>query len=83
MEINKKTIQSLSSLSDDELKKKITDAALSCGVSRDTADKYLTDIGAIRKKLTSLSDRQIQNLLSALGEENVRKIKNGWENGAK
>lgn len=83
MELNKKSLRSLTSLSDEELREKIFSAAASAGVDKSKASAYLNDMTAIKKKLNSLSDVQIKALLSALGEENVRKIKEGLDNGSK
>ena len=82
MELNKKSLRELTSLSDEELKEKIAAAAESAGIDRTRTSAYLTDIAGIKKKLNSLSDAQIKALLNALGEENVRKIKEGLDNGS-
>ena len=79
MEINRQNLKKLTELSDEALRKKIEDAASSCGIDPGKSAAYLTDM--IKKKLSSLSDSQIKALLGALGEENVRKIKNGLDNG--
>ena len=83
MEINRKSLSELTALSDEQLKSKIESAARSCGVDASKAAPYLSDMAAVKKKLNSLSDAQIKALLSALGDENVRKIKNGLDNGTK
>ena len=83
MELNKKSLSELTSLSDDELREKINAAASSCGIDSLRTSPYLSDMTGIKKKLNSLSDAQIKALLSALGEENVKKIKNGLDNGRK
>lgn len=82
MELNKKSLRELTSLSDEELKEKIAAAAESAGIDRTRTSAYLTDIAGIKKKLNSLSDTQIKALLNALGEDNVRKIKEGLDNGS-
>lgn len=83
MEINRKSLKELTALSDDQLRDRIESAARSCGVDASKAAPYLSDMSAVKKKLNSLSDAQIKALLSALGDENVRKIKNGLDNGTK
>ena len=83
MEINKKSLREITSLSDDELREKINSIAESAGIDRSRTSPYLKDISGIKKKLNSLSDAQIKALLSALGEENVKKIKKGFDNGSK
>ncbi len=82
MELNKKNLQKLTSLSDDELREKISAAAEFAGIDRSRSSPYLNDIAGIKKKLNSLSDAQIKALLHALGEENVRKIKEGLDHGS-
>ncbi len=81
MELNKKNLRELTSLSDAELRDKINSAAAACGVDKSKTEAYLHDMTAVKKKLNSLTDTQIKALLSALGDENVRKIKNGLDNG--
>ena len=83
MEINKKSLRELSSLSDEQLREKINSAAASCGIDSSKTAPYISDMAAVKKKLNSLTDAQIKTILSALGEENVRKIKNGLDNGPK
>lgn len=83
MEINRKSLGELTALSDEELAEKIRSAARSCGVDASKTAPYLSDMTAVKKKLNSLSDVQIKALLSALGDENVKKIKNRLDNGTK
>jgi len=83
MEINKKSLQKLSSLSDEQLRDKINSAAASCGIDASKTAPYISDMAAVKKKLNSMTDAQIKTILSALGEENVRKIKNGLDDGPK
>lgn len=82
MEISKKDLQKLSSLPDDQLREKILAAASSCGVDGRRAEAYMSDMTQIKKKLASLSDAQIRMILSAIGEENVRKIKESINDGS-
>ena len=82
MELNKKSLQKLTELPDDELREKINAAVESAGIDRSAALPYLTDIAGIKKKLSCLSDTQIKAILHALGEENVKKIKAGLDNGS-
>lgn len=74
MEINKDRIRSLASLSDDELRERIKAAAKACGMDGELAAKRLPDMGTVKKKLGSLSDTQIKALVSALGEDRIKKI---------
>lgn len=83
MELNKKNLRELTSLSDDELREKINAAASSCGIDKSKTSAYLSDMAGIKKKLNSLTDTQIRAILNALGEENVKKIKEGLGNGSK
>ena len=83
MELNKKSLRELAALSDDELREKINAAAASCGIDRSHTSSYLKDMAGIKKKLNSLSDAQIKALVNALGEENVKKIMDGLDDGRK
>ncbi len=81
MEINKKSLRELSELSDDQLRDKINSVAASCGIDASKTAPYISDMAAVKKKLSSLTEAQIKAFLNALGEENVKKIKNGLDNG--
>ena len=81
METDKEYIRSLSSLSDEALREKIKAAAEACGIDGKRAAAGLSDMRAVRKKLDSLSDAQIKAIISAVGEENLRKIRSGMKNG--
>ena len=81
-EINKKDLDALSGLSDEALREKILSAVSSCGVDRRAAERRLPDMKLIRKKLASLSDKDIKTLSAALGEENLGKLRDGLKDGS-
>lgn len=67
-------ISKLLNLSDGELRKKISDAAISAG-----ADKYLTaraisDMSKIRKMLSGLSAEQVNAVLARFGSDAVSEL---------
>ena len=82
-EFDKKDLSSLSAQPDEELRERILTALQSCGVDRNAASRRLPDMKLIKKKLASLSDRDIKTLVAAFGEENVGKLRDGLVNGSK
>lgn len=81
MEINKDYIDSLSSLSDDELRERIKAAAKACGIDEKRAAASLGDMSSVKKKLRSLSESQIKAAVSAVGEDKIDKIRSELEHG--
>ena len=47
------------------------------------ASRRLPDVKVIRKKLASLSDKDIKTLCAAFGEDAVAKFRDGLVNGTK
>ena len=82
-EINKENLAALSGLSDEELREKILSVVASCGIDRKTAEARLPDMKLIKKKLASISDRDIRTLTAALGEDKIGKIKDALGDGSK
>ena len=82
-EIDKKDIDALTGLSDGELRERILSAVSSCGIDRNAAARRLPDVKVIRKKLASLSDKDIKTLCAAFGEDAVAKFRDGLVNGTK
>lgn len=81
MEINREMLKKLASLPDDELKEKILSIAERAGVPGDRAEKKLTDIPAIKKKLMNITDGEIRLLMLALGDKNAALLKEKLNNG--
>ncbi len=81
MEINKKSVDGLCSLPDDELRRRIKAAAGALGADPDKIPAELTDMSTIKRKLSSLSDRQIKAICGALGEERLNRIMKAADDG--
>ena len=82
MQINKKSVEKLCSLPDDALKEKIRAAAEACGADGDAAVSKLTDLPALKRRLSSLSDAQIKAICQAVGEDKLNKIKRSLDDGS-
>ena len=81
MEINKKSVEKLCSLSDDALKEKIRAAAEACGADGDAAVSRLKDLPALKRRISSLSDAQIKAICQAVGEDKLDRIKRSLGDG--
>lgn len=82
-EFDKKGLEALSALPDGELRERILSALQSCGIDRTAAARRLPDMRIIRKKLSSLSEKDIKALGTVLGEESINKLRDGLSNGPK
>ena len=72
--IDKKELDKINNISDDELRKSISQVAQSAGLDSNTIGQMLSDIGAIRKTVSTVSQNDIDAIVRNLGEENVGKI---------
>ena len=82
-EISKKDLDALSALSDEELRERILSAVSACGIDRAKAAARLPDVRIIRRKLASLSDKDIKTLTAAFGEKAASAFADGLLNGTK
>lgn len=72
--IDNKQLQKLLSLSDEELRKKVADAAIAAG-----ADKYMTatalsDVTKLRAMMSALTSEQINAMLSKIGADTAAEL---------
>ena len=65
--IDNQKINKLLSLSDSELRKKISDAAISAGADKYLTAKALADVGKIREMLENLTPEQINAVMARFG----------------
>ena len=76
MEIDKKQIMNkLDTISDEELKNIVRAIAQSAGVSGRRVEQTVSDISKLRKGLSGMSERDLQNALSMLDEDTLNNIK--------
>ncbi len=76
MEIDKKQIMNkLDTISDEELKNIVRAIAQSAGVSGRRVEQTVSDISKLRKGLSNMSERDLQNALSMLDEDTLNSIK--------
>ena len=77
MEIDKRQIMNkLDTISDEELKNIVRAIAQSAGVSGRRVEQTVSDISKLRRGLSNMSERDLQNALSMLDEETLNNIKN-------
>ena len=72
--VDKSKIQKILSLNDEDLRKKVTEAAITAG-----ADKYMTaialsDMDKLRTMLGNLSEEQISALVEKIGKDTADEI---------
>lgn len=67
-------ISKILKLSDEQLKKTVSDAAISCGGNEKDIKYALSDISKLRSAIANLSQKDIDNLIAAVGEEKAREI---------
>ena len=65
--INNSNIENLLSLSDSELRKKISDAAISAGADKFMTSKVLSDMPKLRAMMSALTPEQINAVLEKMG----------------
>ena len=78
MQIDKEKLQNLLSLSDDELRKKITDVVNSSGFDkkdRDNLDKAVKNMKDLKKTLKNIDDESIKKAMDALGVDKIEEIR--------
>ena len=74
MQIDKSKLNSLAKLDDETLKKTITQTATQCGADTRKISASLSDMGKLRATLMTLSEKDIEKILRAVGPENAQII---------
>jgi len=67
--LDKSHLEKLLSLSDSELRKKISDAAISAGADKFMTAKALADMTKLRAMMTALTPEQINAVLAKMGPD--------------
>ena len=67
-------LQKLMSLSDTDLRKKISEAAISAGADKFMTAKALADMPKLRAMMSSLTPEQVNTLLSQLGPDAAKEL---------
>ena len=78
MQIDKEKLQKLLSLSDEEIKKKVSDAVSSINLDkkdRETLDKALKNMKDIKKTIGSIDGESIKKAVDTLGAEKIEELK--------
>ena len=74
MQIDKSKLNSLANLDDDTLKEAITQTAAQCGADPRKISASVSDMGKLRKTILSLSDKDIEKIMRAVGPGNAQII---------
>lgn len=69
-------LEKLLKLSDSELRKKISEAAISAGADKFVTAKALADMPRLRAMMSSLTPEQINSVLTKMGPEAASKLAN-------
>ncbi|PWM69736.1 MAG: hypothetical protein DBX61_01125 [Clostridiales bacterium] len=67
--LNNEQIKKLLSMSDEELRKKIADAAVAAGADKFMTARALSDVGRLRGLISALDERQVNDLLKKIGPD--------------
>lgn len=73
--ISKDNIDSFLKLDDNELKSKITAAALAGGADEKLIKNALSDMSKLKNTVSNLSQSDIDNILKSVDMQNLQKIK--------
>lgn len=73
--ISKDNIDSFLKLDDNELKSKITAAALAGGADEKLIKNALSDMSKLKNTVSNLSQSDIDNILKSVDKQNLQKIK--------
>lgn len=83
--LDKSHLEKLLSLSDSELRKKMSDAAISAGADKFMTAKALSDMTKLRAMMTALTPEQINAVLAKMGpnaaSELAKQVNNSSHNG--
>lgn len=67
-------IKKMLSLSDEELRKKISEAAIAAGADKYMTARALSDTEKLRTMISALNEEQINALLSRMGPETAKEL---------
>lgn len=72
--INEENIKSFSKLSDDEIKKRISAAAVAGNISTEKLKNVLSDTEKVKSVISGLTPKDIERLINIVGRENAEKM---------
>ena len=79
--VSKDKLNKINEMSDEQLKKSLEDVALSAGFNKKASADMLSDMGSIRKAVSSVSQSEIDSIINNMSEENASKITEILTNG--
>ena len=74
--LNNEQIKKLLAMSDEELRKKIADAAVAAGADKFMTARALSDVGRLRGLISALDERQVNDLLNKIGPDAASELSN-------
>ena len=72
--INKENIDNFLNLSDSEIRKRITAAALEGNISTERLKKALSDTEKVRRVVSEMTPEDVERFIRILGRENAEKM---------
>ena len=78
MQIDKDKLQKILNLSEDELKKKVTDAVNSSSLEKkdkESLDKALKNMKDIKKTLGNIDEESLKNAINSIGADKIEELK--------
>lgn len=72
--ISEENIKSFSKLSDDEIKKRISAAAVAGNISTEKLKTVLSDTERVKSVISGLTPKDIERLINIVGRENAEKM---------
>lgn len=72
--LDNQQLKKLLSLTDDELRKKVSEAAIAAGADKYMTSKALSDVEKLRNMMEALSAEQINSMLSKIGPDAANEI---------
>jgi len=78
MQIDKDKLQKILNLSDDDFKKKVTEAAITSGLDKkdkENLDKALKNVKDIKKALGNIDEESLKKAADALGIEKLTELR--------
>ena len=78
MQIDKDKLKNMLNLSDDEIKKKVTDAVNSSKLDKkdkETLDNAIKSLKDIKKSLGNIDNESLKNAINAIGNDKVDELK--------
>ncbi len=74
MELDRSALDRLAAMDDEELKKNILAIASACGADVSKLEKKLSDIPALKRSVSQMSQKDIDRAMKSVGDKNAKII---------